>query len=153
MTGPVVLGSTLAVVTAAAPVLETASWGRRALALIVDWVASSFVVILFMGWSDYARTGSPGSLYVLLVFVVESALLTATVGGSFGKVATRLRVVRVDGGGDPHGNVDLLRSLGRAVAVALVIPPLVFRPDRRGLHDILAGSATVTLQAARPPHL
>lgn len=149
MTGPVRLGSTLAVVTAAAPELETASWGRRVLALIVDWVASSFVVILFMGWSDYARTGSPGGLYVLLVFVVESALLTATVGGSFGKVATRLRVVRVDGG----GNVDLLRSLGRAVAVALVIPPLVFRPDRRGLHDILAGSATVTLERARPPHV
>lgn len=153
MTGPVLLGSTLAGVTAAAPVLETASWGRRVLALIVDWVACSFVVILFMGWSDYARTGSPGSLYVLLVFVVESALLTATIGGSFGKVATRLRVVRVDGGGNPHGNIDLLRSLGRAVAVALVIPPLVFRPDRRGLHDILAGSATVTLRAARPPHL
>jgi uncharacterized RDD family membrane protein YckC len=142
------LGSTLTVVTAAAPLLETASWGRRVLALIVDWAASSFVVILFMGWSDYARTGSPGGLYVLLVFVVESALLTATVGGSFGKVATRLRVVRVDGG----GNIDLLRSLGRAVAVALVIPPLVFRPDRRGLHDILAGSATVPLRSARPPH-
>lgn len=148
MTGPVLFGSTLTVVTAAAPVLETASWGRRVLALIVDWVASSFVVILFMGWSDYARTGSPGGLYVLLVFVVESALLTATVGGSFGKVATRLRVVRVDGG----GNVDLLRSLGRAVAVALVIPPLVFRPDRRGLHDILAGSATVPLRSAPHPH-
>ena len=147
MTGPVSLASTLAVVTAAAPTLETASWGRRALALIVDWAASTFVVILFLGWSDYARTGSPGGLFVLLVFVVESALLTATVGGSFGKVATRLRVVRVDGG----GSIDLLRSLGRAVAVALVIPPLVFRPDRRGLHDVLAGSATVTLQAARSP--
>lgn len=150
MTGPVGLASTLTVVTDPAPMLETASWGRRALALIVDWAASTFVVILFMGWSDYARTGSPAGLYVLLVFVLESTVLTATVGGSFGKLATRLRVVRVQGS-TAGGTIDLLRSLGRAVAVALVIPPLVFRPDRRGLHDILAASATVTLQATRPP--
>lgn len=152
MTGPAPARPTLTVVTApqAAPQgvpFETASWGRRVLALIVDWAASSFVVILFMGWSDYARTGSPGGLWVLLVFVVESAVLTATVGGSFGKMATRLRVVRVDGG----GHVDLLRSFGRAIAVALVIPPLVFRPDRRGLHDVLARTATVTLRTARSP--
>ncbi|ABL81801.1 RDD domain containing protein [Nocardioides sp. JS614] len=148
MTGPATARPTLAVVTAPHEVpFETASWGRRVLALLVDWVASTFVVVLFMGWSDYARTGGPGGLYVLLVFVVESALLTATVGGSFGKLATRLRVVCVDGG----GQVDPLRSLGRAVAVALVIPPLVFRPDRRGLHDVLAGTATVTLGTVRSP--
>ncbi len=111
-------------------------------ALLVDWFASTLVVIFFMGWSDYAQTGSPGGLYVLLVFVVESALLTCTAGGSFGKIATRLRVVRVDTG----GRLDPLRSLARAILVALVIPPLVFRPDRRGLHDIAAGTATVTVQ-------
>ena len=124
---------------------ETASWGRRVVALLVDWFASTLVVVVFLGWSAYAEPGSPGSLYVLIVFVLESALFTATVGGSFGKMATRLRVVRVADG----GRVDLLRSLGRAVAVALVIPPLVFRPDRRGLHDMLAGSATVTLQVQK----
>lgn len=125
---------------------ETATWGRRVLALLVDWFASLSVVALLMGWEDYSRTGGPGSFYTLLVFVAESAVLTCTVGGSFGKIATRLRVVRVDGG----GRVDPLRSLARAVLVALVIPPLVFRPDRRGLHDIAAGTATVTLQVASP---
>ena len=80
---------------------------------------------------------------MLGVFVLESAVLTALIGGSFGQVATRLRVVRVDG---PGGNVDLLRSLGRQVLIALVIPPLVFRQDGRGLHDLMAGSAVVTLQ-------
>jgi uncharacterized RDD family membrane protein YckC len=124
---------------------ETASWGRRVLALLVDWFASTLVVVFFMGWDDYSETGSPGSFFVLLVFVAESAVLTCTVGGSFGKMVTRLRVVRVADG----GRIDPLRSLGRAVAVALVIPPLVFRPDRRGLHDMLAGSATVTLQVAK----
>ena len=126
---------------------ETASWGRRVLALLVDWVASTFVVVALMGWADYSRTGGPGGFFVLLVFVLESALLTWTAGGSFGKLATRLRVVSVDDG----GHLDPLRSLARAILVALVIPPLVFRPDRRGLHDIAAGSATVTLQVASTP--
>lgn len=118
---------------------ETASWGRRVLALLVDWFASLLVVSLFV--PVFGTTGGPGSLYTLLVFIVESAVLTSTVGGSFGKMATRLRVVRVADG----GRIDLLRSFTRAILVALVIPPLVFRPDRRGLHDIAVGSATVPL--------
>ncbi|WP_242665219.1 MULTISPECIES: RDD family protein [unclassified Nocardioides] len=125
--------------------LETASWGRRMLALAVDWFGSILVVSLFT--PVFGTTGGPGSFFVLVVFVVESAILTATVGGSFGKMLTRLRVVRVADG----GRVDPLRSLARAVAVALVIPPLVYRPDRRGLHDVIAGSATVTLETLRTP--
>ena len=120
---------------------ETASWGRRVIALLVDWIASTFVVLVFVGWERYSATGSSAQWLILLVFVIESTVLTATVGGSFGKMATRLRVVRVA----DDGRIDLLRSLVRAVLVALVIPPLVFRPDRRGLHDLAAGSATVPL--------
>ena len=122
-------------------VIETASWGRRVLALIVDWFASTLVVVLVLGpagWSENRLS----SLYTLGVFALESAVLTPLAGGSFGKLATRLRVVRADGRPGPP---DLLRSLARAVLVCLVIPPLVFRPDRRGLHDMVAGSATVTL--------
>jgi uncharacterized RDD family membrane protein YckC len=121
---------------------ETASWGRRVLALLVDWFACLAAVSLFV--PVFGTTGGAGSSYTLALFVLESAVLTCTVGGSFGKLATRLRVVRVDNG----GRLDPLRSLARAILVALVIPPLVFRPDRRGLHDIAAGTATVTLQTA-----
>ena len=121
---------------------ETASWGRRVLALIVDWFACVAVVSLFT--PVFGTTGGPGSTYTLALFVLESAVLTCTVGGSFGKMVTRLRVVRIDNG----GRLDPLRSLARAILVALVIPPLVFRPDRRGLHDMAAGTATVTLQTA-----
>ena len=121
---------------------ETASWGRRVIALVVDWFACLLVVSIF--YPVFGTTGGPGSFFTLGVFVLESAILTSTVGGSFGKMATRLRVVRVADG----GRIDLLPSLARAILVALVIPPLVFRPDRRGLHDVAAGSATVTLQVA-----
>ena len=119
----------------------TASWGRRVLALVVDWIACLLVVDLFT--PVFGTTGGSSSFWVLLVFVLESAVLTASVGGSFGKMATRLRVVRVDG----EAHLDPLRSLARAILVALVIPPLVFRPDRRGLHDLAAGTATVPLGA------
>ena len=55
-------------------------------------------------------------------------------GGSFGQLATRLRVVRIDGSGRP---LSLLTALLRQVLICLVIPPLVFRPDGRGLHDLI----------------
>lgn len=123
---------------------ETASWGRRVAALLVDWFASTLVFIFLVGWETYSRVGGASDPRIVLIFVLESAFFTCTVGGSFGKMVTRLRVVRIDNGGRP----DPLRSLARAILVALVIPPLVFRPDRRGLHDMAAGTATVTLQTA-----
>jgi uncharacterized RDD family membrane protein YckC len=125
-------------------VLETASWLRRGVALLVDWFACTLAVSLFT--PVYGAVGGHGSWWVLLLYIVESAVLTAAVGGSFGKLATRLRTVRVD---DPTRSVDPLRAFARQILVALVVPPLVFRPDGRGLHDIAAGSATVTLQTFR----
>jgi uncharacterized RDD family membrane protein YckC len=124
------------------PSLETASWGRRILALVVDWLASTLVVVVVLGPAGWSESRA-SSFYTLMVFALESSVLTAVAGGSFGKLATRLRVVRNDGSGRP---VDLLRSLLRQVMVCLVIPPLVFRPDGRGLHDLAAGSVTVTLR-------
>lgn len=128
------------------PTFPTASWTRRGLALIVDWFASTLVVIFLVGWDDYGSQGGPEQFYVLVTYVVESAVLTALAGGSFGKLATRLRTVHVDG--DPRP-LDLLRALARQVMVAVVVPPLIFRPDGRGLHDLAAGTATVTLQTYR----
>ena len=80
-------------------------------------------------------------LGTLGLFVLESALFTALAGGSFGKLATRLRVVRKDAPGQP---VSLLRALVRSVLVALLVPPLLTF-DGRGLHDLAAGTRTVTI--------
>jgi uncharacterized RDD family membrane protein YckC len=121
------------------------------LALLVDWFASSLVAAVIVGperfFADQSTSPDavPG-LVTLAVFIAETTVLTALAGGSFGKLATRLRVVRNDGSGRPVG---LLPALARTVLVAAVIPPLVFRPDGRGLHDMMAGTATVTLQTAR----
>ena len=125
--------------------VPTASWGRRILALVVDWFASTLVVVALIGprgWSEDPLSG----FYVLGVFVAESALFTAVAGGSFGKLATRLRVVRDDGS---YGPVSLLRCVLRQALVAVVVPPLIFRPDGRGLHDMAAGSRTARLDDLR----
>lgn len=125
--------------------LETASWARRVAALCVDWAASTLVVVAFIGLDRYTGDRLSGA-YVLAVYTAENALLTALAGGSFGKLVTGLRVVRTDG---RPGPISLLAAVVRSVLIALVIPPLVFRPDGRGLHDLAAGSATVVASRRR----
>ena len=116
-----------------------ATWGRRILALFVDWVTCLAVVEGLVAVGLLA--GNPNGLGTLTLFVLESALFTALTGGSFGKLATRVRVVRSDHSGRP---VSLLRALGRSVLVALLVPPLLTF-DGRGLHDVAAGTRTVTV--------
>jgi uncharacterized RDD family membrane protein YckC len=125
---------------------RTASWPRRILALFVDWAASTLVVIAVMGLSGWSESRL-SSWWTMLVFILESALFTALVGGSFGKLVTGLRVAKVDGSGRP---LDLLRSLLRAVLVCLVVPPVIYKPDGRGLHDLAVGTATVPVRGLRP---
>jgi uncharacterized RDD family membrane protein YckC len=120
---------------------ETASWARRILALLVDYAACWGVMLLIYG-RDWFGNGTLPSVYLNLLFIGESAVLMALSGGSFGQLATRLRVVRSDGSGRP---LSLLMALVRQILICLVIPPLVFRPDGRGLHDMVSGSVTIPL--------
>jgi uncharacterized RDD family membrane protein YckC len=121
------------------PAPTSASWGRRILALLVDWVTCLAVVEGLVAVGVLAA--NPNGLGTLGLFVVESALFTAIAGGSFGKLATRVRVVRQDGSGQPP---SLLRALLRSALVGLLVPPLLTMGGR-GLHDVAAGTRTVTL--------
>ena len=125
---------------AVTPGLEPATGGRRVLALVVDWVACLAIVEGLVATGVLA--GNPNGVGTLALFVVETALFTATAGASFGKLATRLRVVRTDGSGQPP---SLLRSLVRSVLVALVIPAVLRTEDGRSLHDLAAGTRAVVV--------
>jgi uncharacterized RDD family membrane protein YckC len=127
------------VTTPAAPTLETASWGRRIGALFVDWLTCLAIAQGLVATG--VITSNPNGLVTLGLFVVESAVFTALVGGSFGKIATRLRVVRQDGAPQPIG---LLPAVLRSVLVALLVPPLLTMGGR-GLHDVAVGTRTVKL--------
>ena len=129
-----------------APSFETASWGRRIIALLVDWLICTLAVIAVFGVDEYTTTGSAASFMVLPVYVVESALLTWLAGGSIGKLLTGLCVVPADG---RLRKLNPVKAFGRQLLIALVIPPLVFRADGRGLHDLFAGTSTVTFATLR----
>jgi uncharacterized RDD family membrane protein YckC len=103
---------------------------RRVLALLVDWFASKAVAGLVVG-SGVWTTNGVEQLWVFAVFIAEASILTALTGGSFGQLLFRIRVVRVDG-----RPLTLLHAVVRTVLICLVIPPLVFNRDQRGLHDL-----------------
>jgi uncharacterized RDD family membrane protein YckC len=65
----------------------------------------------------------------------------ALAGGSFGQLLVRIRVHRLDG-----RPLSLFRALERQLLVCLVVPPLVFRQDGRGLHDLWTGSGAFQLR-------
>jgi uncharacterized RDD family membrane protein YckC len=112
---------------------SVASWLARLGALALDWLASLGVASVVSG----GRNWEAGALdwYTPLVFVIEATVLTALVGGSFGQLVLRLAVVRLDG-----RPVNLLQALLRTAMILLVIPPLVFNRDNRGLHDLAFGT-------------
>jgi uncharacterized RDD family membrane protein YckC len=123
-----------------APVTDQgrASGARRGAAVLIDGVAGALVALAILGPQRY----SDSSFAPLVVFFAETALGTALAGGSFGQPLTRIRVLRVDG-----RPVSLLRALLRSLLICLVVPPLVFKPDGRGLHDLVTDSAAYRLPA------
>lgn len=116
--------------------LEVASWARRIAAIMIDGVASALVALVILGPDGYSRS----SWAPLIVFFAQSSLGTALAGGSFGQLATRVRVLGLDG-----RPLSLFRALLRQALVCLVIPPLVFTADGRGLHDMWTSSAAYRL--------
>lgn len=117
-----------------------ASFGRRLLALIIDWVAcliiSNALTATIVERTPAATSFLPLGLLLLL------HLVGVTLGGaSFGHRLLRLRVVPM------HGEwVTPLRSALRAALLCLVIPPIiVLSDDGRGLHDRAAGTRIVRI--------
>jgi len=127
------------VTTPAAPTLEAAGWGRRIAALFVDWLSCLAIAQALVATGVIAD--NPNGLVTMGLFILESALFTALAGGSFGKLALRLRVVRQNGSPQPVG---LLPAVLRTVLVALLIPPLLTM-DGRGLHDVAVGTRAVKI--------
>ena len=115
---------------------SVASWGRRLAALFLDWIPSLLVANLISNLAGLTR--DQAAFLPLLVFLVETAFFVSITGASFGQLAMQLRVARLDGSAVP-----LLRSLLRSLLVCLLIPPLVFNRDNRGLHDLAAGTVVI----------
>lgn len=102
-----------------------AGTGARVIALCIDWLAALLVSRLVVG------TPEPGleSFATMGIFALEVSLLTWLSGASFGQ---RLVGIRVVGRGRGLG---FTAAALRTVLICLVIPPLIWDADGRGLHD------------------
>ena len=100
------------------------------MALGIDWAASMLTVAAFIGTEVWTGRGS-SQWAPMGVFLLEATVLTALLGGSFGQLICRVVVVRLD-----RRPMTVLHAFARTLLICLVIPPLVFNRDGRGLHDL-----------------
>lgn len=117
--------------------MEHAPFGRRLIALVIDWLIASLSAVALAG-ASYPPDNVKQNLVITAFFVAEVALTTGLVGFSIGKRLVGLRVEGPDG--QPIG---VLRAVARTILICLVIPPLVTNPEGRGLHDVFTTSRVV----------
>ena len=119
---------------------SVASYGQRIAALVVDWFVALLVAFAFVGGDVWTGDGA-GLWTPLLALLVELTLFDGLLGYSIGRRLLSIAVVRVDGG----SSVGLPRALLRSALLCLAIPALVNDRDRRGLHDLAAGTIVVRM--------
>ncbi|MBD0688573.1 RDD family protein [Streptomyces sp. CBMA123] len=110
--------------------------GRRIGALFVDGWLVSLVSFGLLAKGDPAEA----NLWTLPLFFLVAAVLLATTGTTLGKRLFGLRVVRLDG-----RRATIPQVLLRTVLLCLVVPPLVWDRDTRGLHDKAVGTVEVRI--------
>lgn len=112
--------------------------GRRLGALFVDWmIAVLTAAAVTMTPPLWGEDRAPGWV-PMLAFFLEVTVLTGLLGFTIGKRLLGLRVIDVDG--HPPG---LWRAAVRTALLCLVLPALVMTDDKRGLHDLAAGTKVV----------
>jgi len=114
-----------------------ASWRSRIAALLVDWGASMIVAVTLFG-TGVLREGGGRAWMILAVYFVQSSVLGALAGGSFGQMLARIAIVRLDG--RPLG---VWRAVVRAALICLVLPTVVIGAERRALNDLMLGTVVV----------
>ncbi|MGH3935324.1 MAG: RDD family protein [Pseudonocardiaceae bacterium] len=105
---------------------STGGFGSRILAIMIDWLPCAVAAQLL--------TSNPPSS-ALALFAAVTAISIGIAGRTVGHAAAGLRVALLDGRRAGFGAAVI-----RTVLLCLVIPPVVYDADGRGLHDRAAGT-------------
>jgi len=108
---------------------SVARFGRRLLALALDWGVAYLISFLAFDNDGLATLG---------VFALLQVVFLLLLSGSPGHVVTGMRVVPLAG-----GYVGPWRPVVRTLLICVVVPALVLDRDQRGLHDRIAGTVLV----------
>ncbi|TXJ07948.1 MAG: RDD family protein [Aeromicrobium sp.] len=121
----------------AADMTDEPSLGRRLAALTIDWFIALGTAAAITRTPVFSED-RVNEWVPLVVFFVEVALLVGLLGFSIGKRIVGLRVINTNG--EPIG---MLRACIRTALLCLVVPAVIMTEDKRGLHDLAAGSKVV----------
>lgn len=117
--------------------MESAPFGRRLLALVIDWLVAALSAAALAGVS-YPPEDIRQNLIITAFFIAEVGLTVGLLGFSIGK---RLMKLKVEG---PDGRpIGVGRGLLRTALICLVVPPVVQNGEGRGLHDVVTGSREI----------
>lgn len=105
---------------------SVARFGRRLLAIGVDWGLALLIAHGLLGGGSWTTLG---------VFTAMTALLLASAGRTIGQRLLGVRLVQLSGAAP-----GVLRSAGRSLLLALAVPALIWDRDQRGLHDRTMGT-------------
>ncbi len=119
---------------------SVARFGRRIVALIIDYAAATIIATAFFGYDQFALPSVAGVTMFspLIVFAILQVLFIPTIGGSPGHRVMGLRLELLHGGW-----TGLWRPIVRTLLLLVVIPAAIWDADQRGLHDKAAGTILV----------
>ena len=111
-----------------------ARFGRRLIALSIDWAIAWILSVAFFPISPWQSN----PWITLGIFAGEQLLFLWIVNGSVGHLLLGMRVVPLK-----PGRLGPGRPVVRTVLLSLAVPALIWDADQRGLHDRLAGTMLV----------
>jgi hypothetical protein len=110
-----------------------ATLGRRVVALFIDWVAAIIISRALVG----APETTLESFATLGIFALQVTALTWLLGSSFGQRLVGIRVV------GRSRRLGFIAAALRTFLICIVIPPVIWDADGRGLHDRAVDSVVV----------
>jgi uncharacterized RDD family membrane protein YckC len=121
---------------------SVSGFGRRAVALFIDWMTAALVATLIFPQWPYGS--QPSAFATLGVFFVVKSIFTTLGGASFGQRIMGLRVLPLG-----RNYINPLWSLLRTFLICLVIPAVIWDRDGRGLQDKATRTVVVNTREGR----